>query len=322
MSRCRNYRLLLTLFLTAGLLNSPWCSADVPNASEGNGKVAAKSTAPPYFTEEEFEIEGLPKQKYHFEVDYEMGELQRVNLAGTIGYVIRPTGKIDPERRWVWVTPLWLALPSGYGNYNARFYVEGLLEAGFHVAGFDVGASLGSPKGAVLYGQFHDHIVEEFDLAPKARMIAVSNGGLITYGYAFRNPERIDRIFAIYPAMDFRSWPKFHLVVGPAAITPKGVAYELTAGELRARIEEFNPIDNLAPLARVSVPLFHIHGDADELVPMDPNSTVTVERYREMGGEIELKVIPGGGHGGERFFTDRDALEFVIAPSAKAKNAD
>ena len=34
------------------------------------------------------------------------------------------------------------------------------------------------------------------------------NGGLITYGYAFRYPKQIDRIFAVYPALDFRSWPK------------------------------------------------------------------------------------------------------------------
>jgi pimeloyl-ACP methyl ester carboxylesterase len=83
------------------------------------------------------------------------------------------------------------------------------------------------------------------------------------------------------------------------------------------KIEQFNPIDKLAPLARAGVPLLHIHGDADKLVPLDPNSTVTVQRYRKMGGEIELKIMRGSVHGGMEFFTDQHALEFLTAPSKK-----
>jgi hypothetical protein len=273
-----------------------------------------------YLTSAEFEIEGLPQQQYKLEADYKNGRLKRVNLAGSVGYIIEPTGSVDAKRRWVWVVPLWLALPSQHGDYLARYYVQALLDAGFHVAGFDVGASLGSPKGAEQFAKFHDHIVREYDLAPKARMIAVSNGGLITYGYAFRNPHHVDRIFAIYPALDFRSWPKFELVVGDGAIAPKGLAYGLSADEMTGRIKEFNPIDNLKPLAGAGIPIFHIHGDADEIVPHDPNSTVTESRYREMGGEFRLKILKGGGHGGTPAFTDKEAVDFLTAPTPTTSN--
>jgi hypothetical protein len=278
------------------------------------------TSGPAYLTSDDFDIDGLPQQQYSLDADFENGELKRIDFAGSVGFIVTPSGKVNPEQPWVWIVPLWLALPSHHGDYLARYYVEGLLAQGIYVVGFDVGTSLGSPKGAALFAQFHDHIVQKYKLAPKARMLAVSNGGLITYGYAFRHPERIDRIFAIYPALDFRSWPKFELVVGPTSIAPKGLAYGLNADEMTRRISEFNPIDNLKPLAEARIPLFHIHGDADEIVPLDPNSKLAASRYREMGGDIRLNVLKGGGHGGMKAFTDREALEFLIAPATKTSS--
>lgn len=306
-------------------------------SAQTNEETSAPGTN--YLTSDHFEIEGLPQQKYSLDTEFDNGQLTRLDFGGSIGYIITPRGVADAkslsekgfdpvrqgprgqppfrsgsEQSWVWIVPLWLALPSQHGDHLARFYVEELLKQGIHIVGFDVGTSLGSPKSAALFARFHDHVTQEYKLAPKARMLAVSNGGLITYGYAFRHPELVDRILAIYPALDFRSWPQFGLVVGSGAITPKGLAYDLTSEEMANRIEEFNPIDNLRPLAEVRIPLFHLHGDADELVPLDPNSKVTVSRYRKMGGDIRLKVLKGGGHGGTQFFTDQEALEFLTLP--------
>ncbi len=298
----------LSCWLPQRLLAAPTNEEESPTAG------------PTYLTSKDYSIEGLPQQQFSLNGTFKNGRLKRIDLGGSIGFLIEPTAKIDDERRWVWVVPLWLALPSHHGNYLASYYVEGLLEQGFHVVGFDVGTSLGSPKGTDLFAQFHEHVVKEYKLAEKARMIAVSNGGLITYGYAFRHPERIDCIFAIYPALDFRSWPKFELVVGPGQITPRGLAYGLSAEEMISRISEFNPIDNLKPLAAAGVPIFHIHGDADEVVPLDPNSALTVSRYREMGGDIRLKILKGGGHGGMKAFTDKEALDFLLAPTLRTSD--
>lgn len=309
----------LMLWLSVVLANTNICPAgplqEQPRpASSAIENVAVEPAKALYLTASEFGIEGLPQQQYHLGVDYKNGRLQRINLAGTVGFVITPSSNVDPARRWVWIVPLWLALPSAHGNYVARSYVEELLDAGFHVAGFDVGTSLGSPKAAELCHQFHEHVVQVYDLQPKVRMMAVSNGGLIAYGYASRYPQEVDRIFAIYPAMDFRSWPGFERVVGAGAITPRGLSYELTPELMTEKIQQFNPIDNLEPLAQANIPLLHIHGDADTLVPLNPNSTMTVDRYRALGGTIELKVMPGSVHGGTEFFTDRRAMEFLLAP--------
>lgn len=44
------------------------------------------------------------------------------------------------------------------------------------------------------------------------------------------------------------------------------------------------------------MPLFHLHGDHDKVVPLADNSGLLASRYRELGGPIELVVVPGKGH--------------------------
>lgn len=44
------------------------------------------------------------------------------------------------------------------------------------------------------------------------------------------------------------------------------------------------------------MPILHIHGDADKLVPLDKNSQVVLDRYRTLGGNMRLIVVPGKGH--------------------------
>jgi dipeptidyl aminopeptidase/acylaminoacyl peptidase len=44
------------------------------------------------------------------------------------------------------------------------------------------------------------------------------------------------------------------------------------------------------------VPILHIHGDADAVVPLEKNSQIVLDRYRALGGKIKLIVVPGKGH--------------------------
>ena len=240
---------------------------------------------------------------------YEGGELVRLEVRGRTAYVIRPTGTVDSERRWVWTSPFWLAIDRGNGEVEHRMYVERMLKAGFHVAGVDVGTSCGSPAAADLCHEFYKLLLEKYDLNPKARPLGQSNGGLIAYAWAFRHPECVDRVGCIYPATDFRSWPKL-----PQVIThpDPGLGFDLTLEELTKRQAELNPIDNLAPLAEAGVKILHIHGDMDEVVPKADNSDVFAVRYRELGGEVEIVTIKGLGHGGKVFYASEPLIEFLL----------
>lgn len=276
--------------------------------------VAAPADATANIFESDYTIPGLPQQDFLLNQNYSGGTVHALQFEGTRGFVIEPNGEKDSQRRWVWISPLWTAFNSPtWGDTFARKYVERALENGFYVVGLDVGTTCGSPAGAELYEKFYSWVVPKFDLNPKARMIGVSNGGLITYAWAFRHPSQVDRILGIYPATDMRTWPGLDKVAGPGRLPPGGVGYSFESlSELEAHLDEVNPIANLEPLARHGVKVFHVHGDKDDLVPLEPNSAEFKRRYEALGGEMQLDVFEGEAHGGNRFFEYEPAIEFLV----------
>ncbi|MDB5308480.1 MAG: hypothetical protein JWO38_2682 [Gemmataceae bacterium] len=249
---------------------------------------------------------------------YKGGELVELRVGGRMAYLIKPTGKVDPQQRWVWDFPFWLAINDGFGNVAHRHYVEQLLAAGFHIAGVDVGPSNGSPAAAEVCQEFYDQLVSMYGLHKRARVLAHSHGGLIAYSWAFRHPTHVDRIAGMCPATDFRTYPTLaNVVTGPA----KGLDYGLTLEDLERRAGEFNPIDNLAPLAKAKVKILHLHGDADTLVPTNANSNYLARRYRELGGEAEIILLKdlgaaranSRGHDGPDLYESAALLKFLLA---------
>jgi putative membrane-bound dehydrogenase-like protein len=240
---------------------------------------------------------------------FQGGELVELRVRGRMAYIVKPTGAVDPQKRWLWEFPFWLGINDGFGNLQHRGYVERALAAGFHVAGVEVGPSCASPAAAEVCQAFYEQLVREYGLHPRARILGQSHGGLIAYGWAFRNPSCVERIGGICPATDFRSWPTLANVVN---FPTKGLDYGLPLEELDRRSAEFNPIDNLAPLATAGVKILHIHGDRDELVPMDANSTELARRYRRLGGDASIVVLSGLGHGGQVLYESQPLVEFLL----------
>ena len=149
-------------------------------------------------------------------------------------------------------------------------------------------------------------------------LLAHSHGGLIAYGWAFRHPKCVDRVAGMCPATDFRTYPNLpNVCTGPT----KGLDYGLSLEELDRRAGEFNPIDNLAPLAKANVKLLHLHGNEDTLVPTDANSKELARRYRELGGQAEIVLLKGlgaaransRGHDGPELYESEALLQFLLA---------
>jgi hypothetical protein len=249
---------------------------------------------------------------------YKGGELVELQVRGRLAYLIKPTTKVDPQKRWVWDFPFWLAINDGFGKVAHRYYVEQLLSSGFHVAGVDVGPSCGSPAAADVCQEFYEQLVAKHGLHKRARVLAHSHGGLIAYGWAFRHPDCVDRIAGMCPATDFRSYPTLpNVIAGPA----KGLGYGLSVEELERRAREFNPIDNLAPLAKARAKILHLHGDRDTLVSTDANSKELARRYRELGGEAKIVLLKdlgaeranSRGHDGPELYDSPALLAFLLA---------
>jgi Serine aminopeptidase, S33 len=246
---------------------------------------------------------------------YEGGKLIELRVRDRIAYLVKPTGPVDPQKRWMWEVPFWLGINDGFGNLAHRHYVEKVLAAGFHVAGVDVGASCGSPAAAEACQEFYEKLVTDYGLHKRARLLAHSHGGLIAYGWAFRHPECVDRIAGMAPAIDFRTYPTLpNVVTAPT----KGLDYGLSLEELERRAAEFNPIDNLAPLAKAGTKIMHLHGDNDTLVSTGANATELGRRYRDLGGVAEIVLLPGlpatkRGHDGPELYDSAALVRFLLA---------
>ena len=95
-------------------------------------------------------------------------------------------------------------------------------------------------------------------------------------------------------------------------------AHKLTAEALAQQLVTRNPVDRLAPLASLKVPVYHIHGDRDGTVPLEKNSGLIKERYTALGGTMTLQVIEGGGHDmSPHWFRSQALVDFVIEHAGK-----
>ena len=202
---------------------------------------------------------------------------------------------------WVWYAPTLPGLPGK----EEQWMFDQFLDAGIAIAGIDVGESYGSPAGRKLFTTFHAEMTGARGYSSKPVLLGRSRGGLMTLSWAAENPDKVAGFAGIYPVCNIASYPGVAKAAG---------AYEMKAAELEARLQEHNPIDRLAPLARAGVPLFAIHGDVDAVVPLEANSGLVKERYTALGGSMQLVIPPGQGHNmWPGFFQSQQLVNFVKA---------
>jgi pimeloyl-ACP methyl ester carboxylesterase len=242
--------------------------------------------------------------------EYRGGEAITLQPGGRFAYLVKPRGKVDPFRRWVWIFPFEHGLAAAGGAVEHEFYIDALLAKGFHVAGIDISVACGSPRAAERCQQFYSLLIGKYRLNPRARLLAQSNGGLNAYAWALRHPNCVDRLAGIYPATDLRSWPG---LANAIAYPSKGLGFDLTQEQLAGRLTEFNPIENLQSLATAHVKLLHLHGDRDKVVPLEANSSELARRYRTLGGSVAVIVVRGYGHGGRDFPTSQELAAFLLS---------
>jgi pimeloyl-ACP methyl ester carboxylesterase len=144
---------------------------------------------------------------------------------------------------------------------------------------------------------------KEHGFAEKAVLEGMSRGGLIVYNWASANPDKVAVIYGDAPVMDFKSWPG----AGHAGIL-KSYGFK---NEDEAKNYTGNPIDNLRPLAKAGIPIIHVVGDVDEVVPVSENTAIAKQRYDALGGVFEVihKKDVGHKHG---LKAPQPLVDFVI----------
>ena len=191
-------------------------------------------------------------------------------------------------RPWIWRARFWGHEPQTD---------LALLAAGYHVAYCEVGNLFGNDQAVARWNRFYDFVTAKHKLSPRVAIEAMSRGGLIAFNWAASRPDCVACIYADAPVCDIRSWPGGIIGNGRGHAETWAnclKAYGLT--EEAANQFDRNPIDRLQSLADHNVPLLHIVGDDDEVVPVADNTRIVEERYKKLGGSIQVIHKPGIGH--------------------------
>ncbi len=208
-----------------------------------------------------------------------------------------------PGQPWLWYAPTL----KGVSLAGRKLYFDACMKAGISIAGYDLGEVRGAPGSSERFTRFYDEMVKR-GWSPQPILLGQSRGGLMMLAWAVRHPENVRAFVGIYPVLNLTSWP---LQRSEAATLAD---YAMTRAELEMKLPELNPVEHLDGLAKHHVPFFIVHGDSDEVVPLQENTGLFQERYRSAGGKVTVKVIPGEGHKvGPSFFECRELIDFVLA---------
>lgn len=192
--------------------------------------------------------------------------------------------------------------------WRARFFGHepqtdiALLNLGYHVAYCDVAGLYGAPAAVDRWDRFHRFLVEKHQFSTKPSLEGMSRGGLIIFNWAAKNPDKVSCIYADAPVCDFKSWP---------GLKPELLkAYDLTKEE--AETYRYNPVDQLLPLAKARIPLLHVVGQIDRVVPVAENTDLIEKRYQELGGSIKVIRKENIGHHPHSLQDPKPIVDFIL----------
>jgi pimeloyl-ACP methyl ester carboxylesterase len=245
-----------------------------------------------------------PKSAYHGFDRYDF----RVDGCDTI--VVAPK-QAAPGRPWIW--------RAEFFDHRPEADVA-LLAKGFHLVYITVGNTFGCPDAMAHWGVLYRQLTGIYRLSSKPALEGLSRGGLYVYNWAAANPDKLSCLYGDAPVCDFKSWPGGK---GKGPGSPDDWKQLINDYHFKSEAEalayKLNPIDNLEPLARAKVPILHVYGDADEVVPWDENTGVIKERYEKLGGSITLIVKHGCGHHPHALDDPTPIVDFVLKHTPPAQ---
>ena len=238
--------------------------------------------------------------------DYHGFESRSLTIDGCPCILVEP--KIaDKQKRWIWRMEFFDHRPQAD---------LALLEKGYALAFMDVGNTFGSPKAMEHLDKFYLEMVRQFKLNRRVVLEGFSRGGLYAYNFAAKYPGRVAAIYGDAPVCDFKSWPGGK---GKGPGSKSDWASLITGYGFRdendALAYKLNPVDNLRGLVRAKIPILHVIGGADEVVPVAENSDLLEARYKALGGVIEVIRKPGGLHHPHSLDDPRPIIEFIVKHS-------
>ncbi len=222
-------------------------------------------------------------------------------LEGIACRVVIPK-KIADGKPWVW--------RARFFGHEPQFDIA-MLNRGYHLVYCDVAGLFGNTEAVSRWNKFYNYLRFEHLFSDRVILEGMSRGGLIIYNWAAKNPGKVAAIYADAPVMDFKSWPK---------INPTILKVYRFKNEREAKAYKSNPVDNLAPLAKAGIPIIHVVGMDDKVVPVSENTQVAERRYKKMGGTFKVIRKKGIGHHPHSLKDPSPIVEFVTSQGQGSAN--
>jgi len=180
------------------------------------------------------------------------------------------------KRPWVW--------RARFPNWHTEMDSI-LLTEGYHIVYMNTNNMYGSPHAMAIWNRFYQYLSREQGFNKKVSLEGASRGGLFIYHWAKQNTDKVNCIYAEAPVCDFKSWPGgFGTGIGSPSdweLLKKEYGF---LSDAEAKAYQNNPIDQLDSLAKENIPILHMVGLQDQVVPVDENTMVLVNRYIKLGG--------------------------------------
>ncbi|HVT11249.1 MAG TPA: GDSL-type esterase/lipase family protein [Fimbriimonadaceae bacterium] len=232
------------------------------------------------------------------DTDYHGFRQHHFVVAGAQAVVVEPK-KTMKGAPWIWRTEF----------FDHRPMLDlALLERGFHLVHLEVGNTFGAPHAMEQFSAFYRVLTAKWLLNRRCVLEGFSRGGLYAYNWAFLNPDKVMAIYGDAPVCDFKTWPYRK---SPDDWRQLLAAYGFP-NERAALDYPYNPIDKLEPLAKAHIPIVHVVGDADSVVPMAENTGELEKRYKALGGTIQVIHKPGADHHPHSLDNPKPLVDFLL----------
>jgi predicted esterase len=234
------------------------------------------------------EIPSFPNEK----IDQWQGHKRHVfRIGDKQAWVVVPE-KTAEGRPWTWVMEFPTAFLPRTG-VPTLLKDHGICHA--HLSDFN---RLGCEAQLQLMDEFYDLMIKQ-GFAKKPVLIGLSRGGYMAYRWAARHPDRVAGIYGDAPVCDLKSWPA-GLGKGKGSKGDWANAKLLYGWKTDEEAKAFrgHAVDDevLEILAKNSIPLYHVVGDADDVVPVAENTAIVERKYQKLGGEITVVHHDAGHH--------------------------
>ncbi len=186
-----------------------------------------------------------------------------------------------------------------------------LLELGFHVVYCNVENLYGAPAAVQRWNKFYS-LMQGVGLNSKVVIEAMSRGGLIAYNWAVDNLSKISAIYADAPVLDLKSWPMGEGQYEGSQYDVEQMleAYSMSKAEMLNYKK--NPVNHAAKIAESGVPIVHVIGGVDKIVPPAENTLLFEKYLRAAGGDMTIINKAEVGHHPHSLDMPEPLVNFIL----------